>query len=109
MPSVFSSSSSSNGRAPGGGPEIGNAKPDMPWLEIPAHRVLALSRPEFLTDFELLDEDGAVVSHWQCEGQSWQLARRKRDQRLFRRPRLHGGLVMMCGGPGLDLIALEEL
>ena len=48
------------------------------WIEVPAIRVLKVSRSELLEDFELIAETGHPSP------ENFQLARRCKDQRLFR-------------------------
>jgi hypothetical protein len=48
------------------------------WIEVPAIRVLKVSRSELLEDFELIAETGHPSP------ENFQLARRRKDQRLFR-------------------------
>jgi hypothetical protein len=48
------------------------------WIEVPATRVLKVGRPELLEDFELIAETGHPSP------ENFQLARRRKDQKLFR-------------------------
>lgn len=70
------------------------------WIEIPAHRVLAVSREQFDADYERLSEHGEVLI---SDARSTHI-RRTRDGKLFRWPRFHAG-TFDAG----NIITLEEM
>lgn len=53
----------------------------MKWIEVPASRILEVGTTE-LAEFDLLDENGASVSIYMAT--SFSLARRHKDNRLFK-------------------------
>jgi len=57
------------------------------WIDIPAYRVLRLSKSEFDDGFECLDANGSVIHNGRHAEAA--LIVRKKDGKLFRVPRYH--------------------
>jgi len=64
------------------------------WVELPAQRVLSVSQDELSADFELINADGAPAT----EGGLWEIARRRKDNRVFRRASVQPTLAMPIFG-----------
>lgn len=55
------------------------------WIDVPAHRVLAITNEEMANQFERLNADGEPARFGECIA----LIRRKRDGKVFKYPRYH--------------------
>lgn len=66
----------------------------MKWIDIPAKRILEITAQE-LIEFELIDKNGEEIALYVAY--EFELARRKKDGRLFRKSelKLNNGLTSM--------------
>ena len=72
----------------------------MPWINVPAHRILVVSRHELLTEYEPVDEKGETVK---SGGLIYRIIR-KADNKVFK-----PGAFLPAEFMARDLFAMEEI